>query len=70
MSTSLWDAPIWHDSGTWIVLGISLLFLVVGLVMHRIIMQVMRGPPPEATTAPLQAATTPAVPDKAPTASK
>ncbi len=67
MSTSLWDAPIWHDSGTWIVLGISLLFLVVGLVMHRIIMQVMRGPPPEATTAP---PTTPPVPDKAPTASK
>lgn len=46
MSTSLWDAPIWHDSGTWIVLGISLLFLVVGVVMHRIIMKVVRTPPP------------------------
>lgn len=67
MSTSLWDAPIWHDSGTWIVLGISLLFLVVGVVMHRVIIKVMRGPAPEA---PLQAATTPPVPDKAPTTSK
>jgi anthranilate phosphoribosyltransferase len=27
---SLLDAPIWNDAGTWIVLGISLLFLVVG----------------------------------------
>jgi len=44
MSTSLWDAPIWHDPGTWIVLGISLLFLVVGVVMHRIIMKVVRSP--------------------------
>ncbi|GAB3357770.1 MULTISPECIES: hypothetical protein [Giesbergeria] len=49
MSTSLWDAPIWQDSGTWIVLGISLLFLVVGVVMHRIIMKVVRSPqaPPQ-----------------------
>jgi hypothetical protein len=32
---SLLDAPIWNDAGTWIVLGVSLLFIVVGLVMHR-----------------------------------
>lgn len=62
MSTSLWDAPIWHDSGTWIVLGISLLFLVVGVVMHRIIMKVVRAPQPEAAPALVQ--------DNAPTASK
>jgi hypothetical protein len=28
---SLLDAPIWSDAGTWIVLGISLLFIVVGI---------------------------------------
>ncbi len=44
MSTSLWDAPIWQDPGTWIVLGISLLFLVVGWAMHRIILKVVRNP--------------------------
>ena len=41
---SLLDAPIWNDPGTWIVLGISLLFIVVGLVMHRVIMMVLRAP--------------------------
>lgn len=42
MSTSLLDAPIWHDPGTWIVLGISLLFIVMGVVMHHIIMKIVR----------------------------
>ncbi|MGE8373723.1 MAG: hypothetical protein ACN6N5_00100 [Diaphorobacter nitroreducens] len=40
------DAPIWNDPATWIVLGVSLLFIVVGIVMHRIIMKVVRGPAP------------------------
>ncbi|MDI9857415.1 hypothetical protein [Comamonas sp. 17RB] len=44
---SLLDAPIWNDAGTWIVLGISLLFLVVGVVMHRIILQIARTPAPD-----------------------
>jgi len=43
---SLIDAPIWQDPGTWIVLGVSLLFIVVGLVMHRVIRKVLRAPPP------------------------
>ncbi|WP_312569080.1 hypothetical protein [Comamonas sp.] len=41
---SLLNAPIWHDPGTWIVLGISLLFIVVGIGMHRVIMKVLRAP--------------------------
>ena len=41
---SLLDAPIWNDAGTWIVLGVSLLFIVVGIAMHRIIMKVVRLP--------------------------
>ena len=44
---SLLDAPIWNDAGTWIVLGISALFIVVGIVMHRVIMNVVRAPAPE-----------------------
>ena len=50
MSTSLWDAPIWQDPGTWIVLGISLLFLLVGWAIHRTIMKVVRSPSTEPST--------------------
>lgn len=46
---SLLDAPIWSDVGTWIVLGISLLFIVVGLVMHRVIVKILRAPADDAT---------------------
>ena len=46
---SLLDAPIWNDASTWIVLGISLLFIVVGIVMHRVIMTVLRAPQDDAT---------------------
>lgn len=42
MNTNLLDAPIWTDPATWIVLGVSLLFIVVGILMHRIIMKVVR----------------------------
>lgn len=55
---SLLDAPIWHDAGTWIVLGISLLFIVVGAVMHHTIMKVVRAPAPEAAPAPAAPAAT------------
>ena len=43
---SLLDAPIWQDPGTWIALGVSLLFIVVALAMHRVIRKVLRAPPP------------------------
>ena len=39
-------ASFLHDPGTWIALGISALFLVVALVMHRVIVQVLKGSPP------------------------
>ena len=44
---SLLDAPIWRDPGTWIVLGVSLLFIVVGVLMHRVIRKVLRAPRPD-----------------------
>jgi hypothetical protein len=59
MSTSLWDAPIWQDPGTWIVLGISLLFLLVGWAIHRTIIKVMRSPSTEPPPATSQAPTPP-----------
>ncbi len=49
---SLLDAPIWRDPGTWIVLGVSLLSLVVALVMYQVIRRVLRAPPPPETPAP------------------
>ncbi|WP_180987912.1 hypothetical protein [Alicycliphilus denitrificans] len=44
---SLLDAPIWRDAGTWIVLGISLLFVVVGIAMHCAVRKVLRAPQPD-----------------------
>ena len=29
-------SSIWQDEGTWIALGISLLFLVAAFVLHRV----------------------------------
>ena len=65
---SLLDAPIWHDAGTWIVLGISLLFIVVGAVMHHTIMKVVRAPAPEAAPAPAAVTAPPATPAPSATA--
>ncbi|WP_313072063.1 hypothetical protein [Melaminivora sp.] len=48
---SLLDAPIWRDPGTWIVLGVSLLSIVVAIAMHQVIRRVLRAPPPEAPPA-------------------
>ena len=38
---------MWHDEGTWIALGVSALFLVAALVMHRVIKKILKGPPPD-----------------------
>ena len=40
-------AHIWNDSGTWIAIGISVLFLVVALAMHLVIRRILKTPPPE-----------------------
>jgi hypothetical protein len=39
-------ASLWSDPSTWIALGISALFLVVALVMHRVIVKVLKSSPP------------------------
>jgi hypothetical protein len=33
---------MWRDPGTWIALGVSTLFVVVGLVMHRVFTQILK----------------------------
>lgn len=37
---------IWQDEGTWIALGISVLFLVAALVMHRVFVKVLKSGSP------------------------
>ncbi len=38
---------MWQDEGTWIALGVSALFLVAALVMHRVFMKILKGQPPD-----------------------
>ena len=39
---------IWQDQGSWIALGVSALFLVVAVVMHRVFVKVLQsGVPPQ-----------------------
>ena len=40
-------ASLWSDSGTWIALGVSVLTLVVAWAMHRVIVKVLKTPPPD-----------------------
>ena len=40
-------ASLWQDEGTWIALGISALFLVVAVVMHRVFVSVLKFATPE-----------------------
>lgn len=35
---------LWADTGAWIAIGISVLFLVVAWVMHRVIVKVLKNP--------------------------
>ncbi|RMX05052.1 hypothetical protein D8I35_14510 [Corticibacter populi] len=44
MTTALWNHP-----GTWIALGISLLFIVVAIAMHLVFVRILKAAPPEAS---------------------
>ncbi len=40
--------PVWlQNEGAWIAIGVSVLFLVAGVVMHRVIKKVLQTPQPE-----------------------
>ncbi len=39
--------PVWlQNEGAWIAIGVSLIFIVAGVVMHRVIKQVLQAPEP------------------------
>lgn len=43
---------MWQDPGTWIALGVSVLFVVAAIVMHRVFLRILKQPPPPAAHAP------------------
>lgn len=40
---------MWQDPGLWIALGVSALFIVVGVAMHRVFVKILKQPPPGPT---------------------
>ena len=34
---------MWHDEGAWIAVGVSALFVVVALVMHRVFVRILKN---------------------------
>lgn len=34
---------MWHDDGAWIAVGVSALFVVVGLLMHCIFVRILKN---------------------------
>ena len=41
-------ASLWQDEGTWIALGVSALFVLVAIAMHRVFVNVLQsGQPPQ-----------------------
>lgn len=43
---------MWQDPGTWIALGVSVLFIVVGFVMHRVFVKILKNGSVEPSTPP------------------
>ncbi len=43
---------MWHGPGAWIAIGISFLFIVVGIAMHRVFVKVLKqgAPTPDPTS--------------------
>jgi hypothetical protein len=33
---------MWRDEGAWIALGVSVLFVVAGVVMHRVFVRILK----------------------------
>jgi len=43
--------PAWlQNDAAWIAIGVSVLFIVVGVVMRRVIVQVLKAPAPKETS--------------------
>jgi len=39
--------PLWHDSGTWIAIGVSVLTLAMAVAMRWVFIKILRAPPPD-----------------------
>jgi hypothetical protein len=33
---------MWHDEGTWVALGVSSMFVIAGVVMHRVFVRILK----------------------------
>ena len=45
--------PPWlHNEGAWIAIGVSWVFVIAALVMHRVVVKVLKAPPGEMPSAP------------------
>jgi len=61
--------PIWlQNEGAWIAMGVSLLFVVAGCVMHRVFVRVLKSPPPAETASPASTPTPTQAPHPTPAA--
>ncbi|MGS5089191.1 hypothetical protein ACVC7V_22160 [Hydrogenophaga sp. A37] len=39
--------PAWlQNAGAWIAIGVSLFFILAGIVMHRAFLRILKAPPP------------------------
>ena len=43
---------MWRDPGVWIALGVSLVFIVAGFVMHRVFLKILKTGSPEPSAPP------------------
>ena len=43
---------MWRDPGAWIALGVSLVFIVAGFVMHRVFVKILKTGSPEPSVPP------------------
>jgi hypothetical protein len=45
--------PVWlQNEGAWIAIGISLMFVVAGWVMHRVFLRILKNPVPPPASPP------------------
>ena len=54
---------MWRDSGAWIALGVSLVFIVAGFAMHRVFLKILKTGSPEPSPLPAGQATPPPAPN-------
>ena len=37
--------PVLQNEGAWIAIGVSLVFVIAALVMHRVVVKILKDPP-------------------------